>query len=291
MIPVFFSKDMVAVNDSPSPSAGKPVLVVESWKKLGLQLEFHEPTPATLDELTLVHDKTFVEDILACRAENGFDNRSVEVATSLPFTNGAMLSAARHVLKTGGSVAAAPCSGFHHAGYKKAEGFCTFNGLMVAAAALKRDGLVKRVGILDFDMHYGNGTDNILNVVKGSSEYVEHYTAGAFYQDFKQAPRFFKQLPDILKIFKDCDIVLYQAGADPHIKDPFGGWLTTDELRIRDSFVFETLSVMKIPVVWNLAGGYQVEADGTIPKVLEIHDNTMRECARVFANKVATAES
>jgi hypothetical protein len=37
-----------------------------------------------------------------------------------------------------------------------------------------------------------------------------------------------------------------------------------------------------IPVVWNLAGGYQVEKDGSIPKVLEIHDNTMRECVRVY---------
>jgi len=38
----------------------------------------------------------------------------------------------------------------------------------------------------------------------------------------------------------------------------------------------------KIPVVWNLAGGYQVNLDGSIPKVLEIHDNTMRECVRVY---------
>jgi len=37
-----------------------------------------------------------------------------------------------------------------------------------------------------------------------------------------------------------------------------------------------------VPVVWNLAGGYQREPDGSIPAVLEIHDNTMRECARVF---------
>ena len=46
--------------------------------------------------------------------------------------------------------------------------------------------------------------------------------------------------------------------------------------------VFETLRALNVPVVWNLAGGYQVEADGSIPKVLEIHDNTMRECARVY---------
>jgi acetoin utilization deacetylase AcuC-like enzyme len=80
----------------------------------------------------------------------------------------------------------------------------------------------------------------------------------------------------------DCDIVLYQAGADPHVSDPYGGWLTTPELRRRDAMVFDALSSHKVPVVWNLAGGYQVEPDGSIPKVLEVHDNTMAECVRVY---------
>lgn len=46
--------------------------------------------------------------------------------------------------------------------------------------------------------------------------------------------------------------------------------------------MFNVLAQLGIPVVWNLAGGYQRELDGSIPKVLEIHDNTMRECARVY---------
>ena len=54
----------------------------------------------------------------------------------------------------------------------------------------------------------------------------------------------------------------------------------TEELRHRDSVVFSTLAKMKIPCGWNLAGGYQVEPDGSIPKVLEIHDNTMSECIK-----------
>ena len=80
----------------------------------------------------------------------------------------------------------------------------------------------------------------------------------------------------------DCDVVLYQAGADPHINDPYGGWLTTDELRQRDAVVFDALKAAGVPVAWDLAGGYQTERDGSIPKVLEIHDNTMRECVRVY---------
>ena len=51
--------------------------------------------------------------------------------------------------------------------------------------------------------------------------------------------------------------------------------------------MFETLAALGVPVVWNLAGGYQREPDGSIPGVLEIHDNTMRECARVFGASVA----
>ena len=75
---------------------------------------------------------------------------------------------------------------------------------------------------------------------------------------------------------RGCDVVLYQAGADPHVNDPLGGMMTTDELRRRDELVFETCDALGLPVAWNLAGGYQVEADGSIPAVLEIHENTLR---------------
>ena len=70
-------------------------------------------------------------------------------------------------------------------------------------------------------------------------------------------------------------MILYQAGADPHIDDPLGGWLTTRQLLERDRLVFEAAADLGIPVAWNLAGGYQTP----LRKVLEIHDNTMRACA------------
>jgi acetoin utilization deacetylase AcuC-like enzyme len=81
----------------------------------------------------------------------------------------------------------------------------------------------------------------------------------------------------------DCDVVLYQAGADPHLDDPLGGWLTTEQLRRRDAGVFASFREIGVPVAWNLAGGYQKAADGSIPRVLEIHDNTAIECVRTFA--------
>jgi acetoin utilization deacetylase AcuC-like enzyme len=100
-----------------------------------------------------------------------------------------------------------------------------------------------------------------------------------------QAPGFFLDwLPKMLDLMKDCDLVLYQAGADPHINDPHGGWLTTAQLQNRDAIVFQTLAKHGVPVAWDLAGGYQIEPDGSIPKVLEVHDNTMRECVRAFSD-------
>src|SRR4051794_24542560 len=100
-IDVFYSPRLVAhKNASFSPSAHKPAAVVASWKSLPVSLTWRTPTPATIAELGLTHDAHYVDDVLACRINNGFDNRLPEVAASLPWTSGAMLSAARHVLST-----------------------------------------------------------------------------------------------------------------------------------------------------------------------------------------------
>jgi len=284
-IPVFFSSRMVADSESASPSAAKPAKVVASWRRQ-FPITVIEPERVSIEDLARVHDRKFVLDILGCKRNNGFGNRSRAVADSLPYTSGAMVSAAVHALSTGGA-AAAPCSGFHHAEYGKAQGYCTFNGLMVAASILKERG-VKLVGILDLDMHNGNGTDDIIERL-GAGSWVRHYTAGKVYTSPWQASEFFDiELPAILRWMADCDIVLYQAGADPHIDDPQGGWLTTEELRKRDAMVFDALARAKVPVAWNLAGGYQVDRDGGIPKVIQIHDNTMRECVRVHVGAAAS---
>jgi acetoin utilization deacetylase AcuC-like enzyme len=78
-----------------------------------------------------------------------------------------------------------------------------------------------------------------------------------------------------------CDLLLYQAGADPHIDDPLGGWMSTAQLAQRDRIVFETAAEMGFPVAWNLAGGYQRDASGGIEPVLQIHRNTMQACVAV----------
>ena len=278
-LPVYYCPEMAVDSGSESPSGTKPALAVASWQKLGIPLEIIAPQPATIEQLTLAHDEAFVRDILARRRPNGFGNRLARVAESLPLTNGAMIDAARHAWY-GGNVAIAPVSGFHHAEYAVAKGFCTFNGLVVAAVVLLQEG-ADRIGILDADHHEGDGTEQILGQL-GFHDRVHHISVGERWFEPEHAVDFFKRLPKILDTFAGCDVVLYQAGADPHIHDPLGGWLHDIDLRERDARVFTRLHELGVPVAWNLAGGYQRDRKGRIMRVLALHDQTLEECARVF---------
>jgi acetoin utilization deacetylase AcuC-like enzyme len=279
-LPVFFTPRMVADSGSMSPSAAKPAAVVRAWRERGLAIEIREPEPVSIEELARVHGRAQVEEILACRAPNGFGNCSPAVAASLVYTSGSMLSAARHAVAHR-TIASAPCSGFHHAG-QRPSGFCTFNGLVVTVCALRAEGRADRIGILDCDMHYGNGTDELIARLD-LAPHVVHYTSGAEYGDRHHAREFLARLPDRVRSMSECDVVLYQAGADPHIDDPLGGWLTTEQLRRRDEIVFDTCAALGLPVAWNLAGGYQVEPDGSIPALLEIHENSARAAIAALA--------
>jgi acetoin utilization deacetylase AcuC-like enzyme len=77
-------------------------------------------------------------------------------------------------------------------------------------------------------------------------------------------------------------IILYQAGADTHIDDPLGGLLTSEQMRERDRAMFSIAHDLSIPLTWNLAGGYQIEPDGSIPRVVELHLNTFEEALRAW---------
>lgn len=270
---------MTVTVDSFSPSAGKPREVVDSWLKLGIPLNIIEPVPVSVEQLYLAHDKDYVDSILSCRIENGFGNRSKEVAVTLPWTNGAMLCAAREAIENG-AVAVAPCSGYHHACYNHGEAYCTFNGLMIAAAVLLHEGRVARVGILDLDMHYGNGTDDIRQHLKLTAQ-VPHFSAGRNWYQPKQAKIFLKMLPELVEAFSSCNLLLYNAGVDSHLNDPLGGWLSTEELYERDRIVFEVAHRIKLPVAFALAGGYQEP----LRLVLDLHDNTLRACANSYVTK------
>lgn len=94
-----------------------------------------------------------------------------------------------------------------------------------------------------------------------------------------QAQPFLRVLPKIVEHFAACDLMLYQAGADAHIDDPLGGWMTDSQLAVRDDIVFQTAKRFKLPIAWCLAGGYLTP----LQRTLNIHNGTMLACANAFA--------
>lgn len=261
-IPVFYRPEMVAYVESFSKSSSKPSLVIGDWLDKGFPIDLRSFPPVTVEQLCLAHEHQHVIDVLSCEKDNGFGTRSAAVAASLPYTVGSMVAAATEAMinRVG---AVSPTSGFHHASYQHCYGFCTFNGLMVAALSFPE----LKIGILDFDEHYGDGTQDIIDRLHVRN--VVHYTQGEYGQ--QEGAVWLRRIPQILERFKACDLVLYQAGQDPHKNDPLGGWLTTSQLFQRDSIVFQTLRNMRVPVAWNLAGGYQAD----ISNVILGHCNTM----------------
>lgn len=281
-IPVFFRPEAVGPEQHFSPSAHKPAQVVDDWSRAGLPIRLLAHEPVGREELKRAHDARFVDEVFAGTEPNGFGNCDPEVAASTLHTCGAMLAAAREAIANR-RVAVAPVSGFHHANHGFAQAFCTFNGLMVAAVALRRSGEVRRVGILDCDHHYGDGTDDIVRELD-AHDWVSHESIARRYRVPSHAKAFLAGLADTVRAFEGCDLLLYQAGADPHVDDPLGGWLSTEQLAERDRIVFEAAAAIGLPMAWNLAGGYQRDSDGGIGPVLEIHRNTMRACAEVHAS-------
>jgi acetoin utilization deacetylase AcuC-like enzyme len=268
MLKVFYSKNQsVGANASFSPSAGKPEQVVKSWKERGQEFEICEFSPVSRGDLKLVHETSYVDGVLDLTHANGFGNKSPEVAAALPWVAGSMVAATLSALKNN-TVTISPTSGAHHAHYRNGGGFCTFNFLVLAALKARQAG-AKKVGIIDLDCHYGDGTQDIIKTLK--LDFIKHYTFGGDPLIHEDPALWLQQLPEIVNTFSDCDLIIYNAGVDSHIDDPLGGYLTTEQIQERDSTVLNPFRKKFIPTVVSLAGGYQKDASGNIPKVLELH--------------------
>ena len=284
-VPVLFRDEQVSYPKVYSPSPRKPGEVITDWNSsLVGKFEVKTFDPVTREDFYRVHDRQFVDNILDCKTRNGFGTNDRDVAESLPYTSGSFYAACVEALNNG-KVACSPTSGFHHAEYASAQGFCTFNGLMVAAQKLRLEQPDLRIGVLDLDEHYGNGTDNIIGRFN-LHDPTPHWTLGASSVSSENAEDFINNgLVGILKYMKSqkIDLLMYQAGADCHIDDPLGGRFTDDQLRRRDRTVFEICKKLGIPVAWNFAGGYQKDPETeSIEAVLRIHRATMEECAAVY---------
>lgn len=273
---IFYRPEQSVATRSFSPSSKKPALLMERWAKEFPKVPVLSFNPVTTGDLCLAHRPAYVKDVMSGRAENGFGNFDPAVAKSLPYTVGSMVAASMYAFQSGENTMS-PTSGFHHANWEFGGGFCTFNGLMVAASMVLSAG-AEKIAIIDCDVHYGDGTDDILTRMDLRAK-VDHWTLGALPPAFHDE-NLFRGL--FLRMLErtDADLVIYQAGADAHEKDPLGGWQSTDLMQWRDRMLFNVMASKGIPVAWNLAGGYFRDKAGTIRPVLDLHTTTMREALR-----------
>jgi acetoin utilization deacetylase AcuC-like enzyme len=279
-IPVFFTdRQSVSTNSSFSPSAGKPAIVAKALVDLGYPVEIIKPRQLNFHELAKAHDEAYLWGVLSGKRSNGFGNKRMDVARSLPYTSGSMLAAV--LAATPDLPAVSLSSGFHHAGWDHGGGFCTFNGLAAAAVAILDRKLAQRVAIVDCDAHYGNGTDDILRHFPRLEGRILHRSMGGFGQ---RGAGYLTKLEEVLREVRlfEPDVIIFQAGADPHVDDPLGGDLTTEEMMQRDRMVFQLAKTVGISIAWNLAGGYQRGGKTGIDPVLALHLNTFDVACDVF---------
>lgn len=262
-----------------SPSANKPRLFKKHIEKFKEQIAFISVVPVMVQDLYSIHSKEYVDSILNGKLVNGFGIKGddgQDMASSFFYTSGSMLNATRFAIETGG-FACSPTSGFHHACFARPFGFCTFNGLFLAAMKAINEYGAKRVLILDCDYHWGDGTYSLIKQF-GMQHEIFQWSAGLDYWCSTLAEEMLQRLTEMCNLYiPKVDLVLYQAGADQHVDDPLGGLLTTRQMKIRDAIVFTTAKRYKKPVVWNLAGGYQEP----IEKVLDLHLQTLQVAHQV----------
>ncbi len=280
MIPIFFdSRQSASENQSFSPSAQKPALVVESWRKTGVPMVIQPFEPSRVETICKVHDSDYVKGVLECRLKNGFGNKIPEVAATLPWICGSAVAAA--VYAFGFRIPTfSPTSGAHHAHYDHGGGYCTFNFLALQAVISHEVG-ARKVGILDLDCHHGDGTEEIINRL--GLDFIRHYSFGAQKIDAgRSSLLWMDSLEKTVEEFADCELIIFNAGVDAHFNDPLGGVLSTEQMRRRDEIVYTTVKRLGIPITTTLAGGYQRDETGSITPVLKLHDTTLMECHKAF---------
>jgi acetoin utilization deacetylase AcuC-like enzyme len=133
-------------------------------------LDYQQAPKVTKEQLLRVHSETYVESVFARSPESGLVHLDGDTAMN-PYSLEAALHAAGAAVKAVDMLMAQQAENAfcnirppgHHAGRENAAGFCIFNNVAVAAAhAIAQHGL-QRVAIADFDVHHGDGTENIFH--------------------------------------------------------------------------------------------------------------------------------
>ncbi|KAK4305723.1 hypothetical protein Pmani_022397 [Petrolisthes manimaculis] len=227
------------------------------------------------EEITcLVHTPQYTHTFF-----NGLTTPKEQRRTGFVWTPG-LVSRVRY--ETGGTLLAGrlsmecglSCStggGTHHAFPTHGSGYCLVNDLAVTARQLLHSGLANKVLIVDLDVHQGDGTAYIFqddpNVFTLSLHCQDNFPFHKQSSDLDVGLRvgigdheYMKILTDTLPgILDDTqpDIILYDAGVDPHQHDQLGRLKLTDQgLYDRDLYVLKSGVCRGIPVACVIGGGY-----------------------------------
>ncbi|HAS54578.1 MAG: hypothetical protein A2X56_01130 [Nitrospirae bacterium GWC2_57_13] len=278
-----------------------------------------EPRLATEDELALVHDPNYIMTVAATAGkpfsrldmDTGLSARSYEIAR---LAAGGLLNAVDSLLtpnsepRTLHSIFAFVRPPGHHAEPARGMGFCLFNNVAVAAAYAKEKWGLKKVLIVDWDLHHGNGTQRAFysdpSVLFFSSHQYPHYPGtGSFDEVGSGEGAGFTVNAPLPSGFGDADyialyegvlrpialeyqpeLILVSAGFDPFIKDPLGGMRVTGA-------GFGALAAIVLDlarqccsgrVVMTLEGGYNPEGlrDGTRAVLTAMRDQAVPSSGR-----------
>jgi acetoin utilization deacetylase AcuC-like enzyme len=283
----FIYHDMFLRHEMPPghpESKDRLLAITETLKKSGMweQLEHITANKADRTDIVAVHSATYFDKMLSFTgyfdADTFVSNDSVEAALyAAGAVNNAIDRCAKKELDRAFCAVRPPG---HHAEANRAMGFCIFNNIAVGARHAQNAGY-KRVFIIDFDVHHGNGTQHIFEeddtVFYFSTHQYPHYPGtgsdgetglgkgkGYTYNipmhhgsgDREYLSAYQDTLPGLITNF-DPDIVLVSAGYDLHSKDPLAGIRVSNE-GIRALVRGILTSKEDVPYIFSLEGGYNL---------------------------------
>ena len=232
---------------------------------------FSAPALANPPLLSLAHDADYVARVMGLSLSEHEVRRiglpqSEAMRRRVRLSAAGTLLAARLALAEG--VACNAAGGSHHADHDGGAGFCVFNDVAIAVAALISDGSVGQAAIIDLDVHQGDGTARIFgassDVFTLSLHAAQNFPAEKARGDLDVAlpdgledEAYLFALDQALERVPAVDIIFYNAGVDPHRDDRLGRLSLSDAgIRRRDERVMKWAQQMATPIVGVLGGGY-----------------------------------
>lgn len=249
------------------------------------RLRFHEPVRMPdLGDLHLAHCQDYTNRFLTGTLGDKESKRiglqpwtESIVERTLILTNGT-ISATRQIAENGG-VAGNLGGGTHHAYFDFGSGYCIFNDLAISARIAQRDYGLKRVLILDLDVHQGDGTAAIFEhdptVRTVSFHCGDNFPFRKMRSDHDQAFRRNTQDDEYLETLQsfleseferfEPDILFFQAGVDSLETDRLGNLnLTRSGLQTRNQLVFQFAKDHCLPLLITMGGGYGEPLDTSV---------------------------